>query len=146
MQLRLQLQTTKKGSSTITEYLQRMKSIADNLAAAAQRVSDTDLVLYILGGLGPEYEAFIVSVTTRSDTISLDDLTGMLLTHEYRLETLHSSITSAPPEVNIMTRNSGTLNSNQRSSDLTYVSSHPVLSESWQKESQWFTTRGPQAM
>ncbi|XP_075103758.1 uncharacterized protein LOC142178326 [Nicotiana tabacum] len=49
MQLRLQLQTTKKGSSTMVNYLQKMKTLADNLAAAAQPVTNDDLVLHILG-------------------------------------------------------------------------------------------------
>lgn len=40
MQLRLHLLTTKKGNTSIVEYLQKMKTFADNLAIAARPVTD----------------------------------------------------------------------------------------------------------
>ncbi|XP_049406046.1 uncharacterized protein LOC125869624 [Solanum stenotomum] len=65
-----------------------MKYIADNLTVAAQPLSEKDLTLYILGGLGPDYDALVVSITYRVEIISLADLHGFLLSHETRLENL----------------------------------------------------------
>ncbi|KAH0635974.1 hypothetical protein KY290_036371 [Solanum tuberosum] len=79
MQLRLQLQTTKNGNSSMVEYLQKMKTCADNLVVATHLVTDDDLVLYILGGLGQEYDDVVVSFIARADLISLFDLHGFLL-------------------------------------------------------------------
>lgn len=86
MQLRLQLQTTKNGNSSMVEYLQKMKTCADNLAVSAHPITDDDLVLYILRGLGQEYDVVVVLVTNRVELISLVGLHGLLLSQEYRLE------------------------------------------------------------
>lgn len=58
VQLRTQLQTIRKGSSSLDEYFQRIKSLADALAVIRQPVSESDLVLYNLTRLGPEYDPF----------------------------------------------------------------------------------------
>ncbi|KAG9444531.1 hypothetical protein H6P81_015871 [Aristolochia fimbriata] len=85
LQLRLELQNLKRGTLSILEYLERGKSIADNLSAAGQPVDQEDLVAYILNGLGSEYEPFIMSVTARTDPLSLESLQSMLLSQEHRL-------------------------------------------------------------
>lgn len=51
MQLRFQLQTLKKGSLSMADYIQKCMSIADNLSMIGQPISDDNLSLYILGGL-----------------------------------------------------------------------------------------------
>ena len=53
LQLRLSLQTLKKGSSSIEDYILKMKARANDLLVAGQAISDDELILYILGGLGP---------------------------------------------------------------------------------------------
>lgn len=42
-------------------------------------MSNEDLILAALGGLGPKYGPFVTSVTTRADPLSFDDFCGMLL-------------------------------------------------------------------
>ncbi|OMO89784.1 Integrase, catalytic core [Corchorus capsularis] len=86
MQLRSQLQNLQKGSSSISEYLQKVKSIADSLAAIFQPVSDTDLVLYTLSSLGPEYESFTTPISVCPDVPSFFELNSLMLHHESRLE------------------------------------------------------------
>ena len=56
LQLRLQLQSTKKGSLSINDYFLKMRAIADTLTSTGQSISDDELLLYILGGLGSEYD------------------------------------------------------------------------------------------
>ncbi|XP_015167476.1 uncharacterized protein [Solanum tuberosum] len=84
-----------------------MKSIADNLAAAAQPVKDDHLNLYILSGLGPNYDALVVSVTSRAEAISIAYLHELLLSHETRLESLNL-IEQGLAQVNLTIRNSNT--------------------------------------
>ena len=55
LRLRLLLQTTKKGTRSIEEYILKIKNIASSLMAAGQSISDDELILYILGGLGSEF-------------------------------------------------------------------------------------------
>ncbi|OVA12015.1 hypothetical protein BVC80_1483g3 [Macleaya cordata] len=118
MQLQLQLSRTKKGSSSIMEYLTTITSIADRLAAVSKPVPDSDLVLYALGGLGPEYGSFVTSITTRLDPISFDDLHGYLLSHEIRLTEDAAQIEVAAPAVNVSTK---TEHRNPRHSEVVVV-------------------------
>ena len=87
-------------------YVQKKKSITDNLAAVAQPVSDFDLASSLLSGLSSEYEAFITSIATRVEPISLDDLTGFLLSQEARLK--ETSATVEVPITNLATHSLGT--------------------------------------
>lgn len=63
MQLKLQLQTTKKGDSSVDDYIMKMRGFADLLAAAGKTISDDDLALQILAGFGMEYDAVVVNFT-----------------------------------------------------------------------------------
>ncbi|KAM6585304.1 hypothetical protein CsatB_012306 [Cannabis sativa] len=79
------LQNTKKGSMTIDEYMLKMKGFVDSLRAAGNPVSEDQLILYILAGVGSEYESVVVNLTSR-DHLSLQEVQYMLQNHEMRLE------------------------------------------------------------
>ena len=102
MQLRLQIQTSKKGGSSMMEYLLKVKSIADNLAAIGEPVSEQDQILYLLGGLGAEYISFVIYVTSRPESLSLEEIHSMLLTYENCLEQQNSVDPSALIQANTM--------------------------------------------
>ncbi|KAL5753555.1 hypothetical protein ACOSP7_021775 [Xanthoceras sorbifolium] len=87
-----QIQATKKGSLTITEYVLKLRTMADSLAAAGQPMSDRDLILNVLQGLGSEYDAVIVNITSQHG-ISLQDAQFQLMSYEARLDR-HNSSTS----------------------------------------------------
>lgn len=76
------LQTTKKGASFIEEYLLTMIQHDDSLIAAGHPITDEELALYILGGLGSEYEYVVVNLTSRADALTLQEVHFMLQTHE----------------------------------------------------------------
>ena len=90
LQLRLLLQTTKKGTRSIEDYILKMKNIASSLMAAGQSISDDELILYILGSLRSEFESVIVNLTSR-DSVSLQEVQYILQTHEMRLESLNAT-------------------------------------------------------
>ena len=90
LQLRLSLQTLKKGNGSIEDYVLKMKSLATSLIAAGQQISDDELILYILKGLGPEFEFVIVNLTSR-ESVTLQEVQYMLRTHEMRLESLNTT-------------------------------------------------------
>ncbi|XP_043703648.1 uncharacterized protein LOC122653773 [Telopea speciosissima] len=92
MQLRYQLQNVKKGSLSVSDYYNRVKTIADSLAAANHPVDDSDLILYILGGLGAGYESFATAILTRTDPISSEDLHSLLLSHELHLDQFRTTM------------------------------------------------------
>ena len=93
LQLRLLLQTTKKGATSIEEFILKMKTNANALIAASQQIYDDELILYILGGLGPEFDSIVINVTSR-DSITLQEVQFMLQTHEMRLESQNALTTT----------------------------------------------------
>ncbi|KHM99146.1 hypothetical protein glysoja_032037 [Glycine soja] len=63
-QLRLELQTIKKGNKSCNEYLQRIQQLCDTLTATGDAISNCEQTDAILGGLPPKYEALISTITT----------------------------------------------------------------------------------
>ncbi|KAL5766826.1 hypothetical protein ACOSP7_017443 [Xanthoceras sorbifolium] len=64
--------------------------MADSLAAAGQPMDDRDLLLNVLQGLGSEYDAVIVNITSQQG-ISLQDVQFFLMSYEARLDQHNSS-------------------------------------------------------
>lgn len=84
--LKMQLQTAKKGSSIITEFFTKMKSLSMELTAARKPVLEEDLVTCILAGLGDAYENIVVSLLARPIPPAFDEVFSILLNHEGRME------------------------------------------------------------
>jgi hypothetical protein len=83
---RLALATTHKGSMTVIEYVAKMCSLGDEMAAAGRTLEDEELVEYILTGLDEEYDYVVSSVLSRSDTISVSELYSQLVAFETHLD------------------------------------------------------------
>lgn len=96
IQLKTQLQQIKKGSLTISEYLQSFKTISDKLAAAGSQISDTDLLVHILNGLPHEYDAFVTSIRVRYPPVTTEELHSLLLTEEMFVQARHATLLSTP--------------------------------------------------
>lgn len=103
MQLKLQLQTQKKGDLSIDEFFLKMRGYADSLAAVGKPVADDDLILHILGGFGAEYDAVVVNLTNRSDALTLQEVQYALQAHEVRLQ---SQISAFNLSANLVHHNS----------------------------------------
>jgi hypothetical protein len=86
MPLRLELQSTKKGSLSMIDYIMKVKVDADNLAAIGEPVLEQDQVINLLGGLGSDYNAVVTAINIRDDKIYIEAVHSMLLAFEHRLE------------------------------------------------------------
>ena len=82
------LQSLKKGALSISDYVLKMRNIANMLSTLGKPIPDEDLILYILGRLGLEFEKIVVNITSRSETISLQEIHYFLQSHEVHLEQL----------------------------------------------------------
>jgi len=100
MQLKHQVATLKKGDLSISAYYQKAQGFSHLLAAIGKPIEVSELVSHILAGLGPEYDPLVTFVTTRQDSISLNELYGFMLSYETRLEQHKSTI-----DVSISTAN-----------------------------------------
>lgn len=83
---RMALANATKGTSTIGEYFARIKSLADDMAAAGRRLEDEEMVSYILNGLDVDYDPVATSIANRVEPISVSELFTQLVSHEQRLD------------------------------------------------------------
>ncbi|CAN1774291.1 Retrovirus-related Pol polyprotein from transposon RE1 [Linum perenne] len=99
MQLKIMMQTMMKGSMSMAEYLQKKRAIADSLTDNLNAISEEDIIGHILSGLDQSYGPFATAFMMKADSISVDDLTGLLLQEEARLEhdrTRHAALLPTP--------------------------------------------------
>lgn len=87
-------QTNKKGSTTIIDYVKKIKHISGSLAAVLNPVDEEDLIIHTLNGLPPDYAAFRTSIRTWSSPISIEELHVLLLCEELSLEGSHNTTTA----------------------------------------------------
>ncbi|KAL5737759.1 hypothetical protein ACOSP7_030520 [Xanthoceras sorbifolium] len=90
LQLKQQLQSVRKGSSTISEFILKIKGFGNGLRSAGQTVTNQDLLLSVLNGLGHEYDPVVVMLSQQQLTMSLHEAQYMLMIHEQRIEHLNS--------------------------------------------------------
>ena len=71
----------------------RSQSPLDALTFTTHVVYEEDQILHVLVGLSPEYDSFVIYVTTRTEPSKFEDIAALLMTHETRLKQhLHSSV------------------------------------------------------
>ncbi|CAA0842912.1 Unknown protein [Striga hermonthica] len=86
MHHKLQLQTLIKGPRTMREFLGKVKACCDALGIAGEPVTDKNQILYILAGLGTEYNPAVVAITSRVEPYTLNEVYAMLLNLESRID------------------------------------------------------------
>jgi len=86
IQLKLKLQSTKKGSLAMIDYIMKVKGAADSLATIEEPVSEQDQVMNLLEGLGSNYNAVVTAINIRDDKIYIEVVHSMLLVFKHRLE------------------------------------------------------------
>lgn len=94
----------KCGNASITTYVQQAKAYSDQLAALGSPVAEEDLIHYITEGLGPAYWPFTRALEARIDSISFDNLYGLLLSEELQLARDESSLDSLNASANYSQR------------------------------------------
>jgi hypothetical protein len=95
MQLKEDLTLIQKGSRTVSEFLHAVKVIADELSLIDAPVSDDDLTLYVLNGLGSEFRDIVAPIRTRETALSFAELHDLLIGHEQYLKHMDGHSSSA---------------------------------------------------
>jgi hypothetical protein len=84
---RIALATTKKGNSTASEYLAKVKSYADEMKDVGRPLGDDEFTSYILTGPDQEeYNPLVSAVLTRIEPISYTELVTQITSFKARLE------------------------------------------------------------
>lgn len=84
MNLKFQLQTIKKGNLSMRDYLEKVKTTCNTLAACRCPISEEGQVLCILVGLGPEFESTIAILTLRIVSYNVKSDNARFLASERR--------------------------------------------------------------
>jgi hypothetical protein len=114
MQLKQQVSTLKKGAQTISAYFQKAQGFSHLLVVVGKPIEGSELVSYILAGLGAEYDPLVTSVTTGQDSIFLNDLYGYMLSYELCLEQHKSAMELNISIANMAQRQSPSYSRNNR--------------------------------
>uniref|UniRef100_A0A803Q341 Retrovirus-related Pol polyprotein from transposon TNT 1-94-like beta-barrel domain-containing protein n=1 Tax=Cannabis sativa TaxID=3483 RepID=A0A803Q341_CANSA len=86
LQLKNQFSTLGKGGQSISDFSDKVQSIADSLAIAGSPILDQDLILQLLNGFGPEYDSVVSGITARCVDLTLEEVQSLLLAHESRID------------------------------------------------------------
>lgn len=87
MELRSELHQVRKGSLSVEQYFTKVKSIADHLADIGDHIPKSEVVMYILRGLGTDYRSLVTFMNSRTHEHSFFELQGFLLTEEQSILT-----------------------------------------------------------
>jgi hypothetical protein len=63
--VQLALGNTRKGDCYVSEYIEKMKALGDQMAAVGHPLEDEELAQYILTGLDEEYTLLIAALCAR---------------------------------------------------------------------------------
>jgi hypothetical protein len=83
------LATTQKGNMSLTEYVNKMRKLGDDMALAGKPFDDEEMVSYILAGLDIEFNPVVLAVLAHVEPISITELYAQLLSFESRQILLH---------------------------------------------------------
>ncbi|KAK0597068.1 hypothetical protein LWI29_021511 [Acer saccharum] len=89
-QIKHDLSTIRKGSKSVTEYMDRIRLLTDELSLIQQPMSDRAIIGCVLDGLDLDYDVVVNTVQTMSAPPSFEEIYSMLLNREKRLEVYHS--------------------------------------------------------
>lgn len=100
------LQGTRKGSSSINEYMLKIKNIIDRLTSFGHPVSSNNHIDAVLNGLPREYDTFVVSINSRSENYIVEEIESLLPAQEGRIEKHSKELDSYSDSANLVTQGS----------------------------------------
>lgn len=74
MQLKIQFQSTKKETLSITSYFSKLKNIADSLTMARFPISDEDFIMQLLARLPLDYDVVVDQVNSSRTAMTPEEV------------------------------------------------------------------------
>lgn len=100
-QFRSELKGIKKGNRSISDYVLRIKALADSLLAIGDPISEQDHIDIILDGLPEEYNSFVKMVYGRPGVMTISDIEALLLVQEAQLDKFRQELAISNASVNV---------------------------------------------
>jgi hypothetical protein len=73
-------------NDSITEYISKAHTLADEMVLTGKKIDDEELISYILVGLDFEYNSVVSALVARPNAISIGEAYSQLLSYEQRVE------------------------------------------------------------
>ncbi|KAH9671391.1 retrovirus-related pol polyprotein from transposon RE1 [Citrus sinensis] len=93
--LRERLARPRRDGQPVAEYLNNLRSISDEITLIDVPVTDDDLVIQIINGVGKDFKEIIAGVRIRETPLSFDELYEKLVDYEDMLKREEKSIDTA---------------------------------------------------
>ena len=90
LQLKKELTLIQCGTRSITEYLHALKALADEITIFDHPISDDDLTLYVMNGLGPNFREIAAPIRARESSLAFEELHDLLVGHDAYLRRLEA--------------------------------------------------------
>ena len=97
--LQRKIQTTSKGSKTMSPYVSEIKTLCDQLDSIGAAIPESEKIFGMLHGLDRDYEAISVVIENSMDSIpapTLDEVMSKLVSYEDKLQTYSASTEVTP--------------------------------------------------
>jgi len=91
MQLKEELTMIKKGNQSIQTYLHSVKLLADEISLIDHPISEDDLTLYILNGLGTDFREIAGPIRAREGPLTFEELHDLFVSYDAYLRRLKAS-------------------------------------------------------
>lgn len=106
LSLREKLANLKRENRSVSDYLQTVKAISEDLAISGSPIPKIDLVIHVLNGVGSDFRDIAAAVRARDTVISFEALQEKLLSHELYLKRINSIDDPAPVVAHNVRKNS----------------------------------------
>ncbi|KAJ0018094.1 hypothetical protein Pint_12338 [Pistacia integerrima] len=80
-----------RGNRSVPDYLHAVKALVDEIAVIDHPISDDDLTLYVLNGLGPNFQEIAAPIRTREKSLLFKESHDLLVGHESYLRHLEAT-------------------------------------------------------
>jgi hypothetical protein len=91
LNLKIELHNLKKGTESVSLYLQKVKNTRDKLVAVGILIDNEELLHIILKGLPREYSPFCSAIRTRNEPVSFEEIMVLLQTEEQSISDVSDS-------------------------------------------------------
>ncbi|GMN67855.1 hypothetical protein TIFTF001_036919 [Ficus carica] len=105
IELRTELQNIRKDGLSADEYIFKLNSIIDKLASIGEPITHNDQIIYLLHGLGLEYNSFADTINARTDQPNIEEIHCLLLSSDMRHQRQNSVDQLNFPQPNLVNLN-----------------------------------------